>query len=135
MEVEVRIPEFVEVLREVTEEASYDSYLLASELQKKGRYHHPTRRVPRGQGEKEVAEVLATLERQASAKKFARKLMSSVRNGGETAAAPGIRPCHPCRTINPQEHSTRRARRAAARDPTDGKTQHKYKRRYFVQNF
>ena len=37
MDAEVRIPHFVDVLREVTEEQSYDSYLLASELQKKAR--------------------------------------------------------------------------------------------------
>lgn len=82
MEVEVRIPEFVEVLREVTEEASYDSYLLASELQKKVDTTIRPDECRGDRAEKEVAEVLATLERQASAKKFARKLMSSVRNGG-----------------------------------------------------
>ena len=56
--------------------------------------------------------------------------MAPTTTAGETAAAPRVRPCQPCRTINPQEHSTRRAREAAARD---GETQHK--RRHFVYVF
>jgi len=68
MESDVRIPPFVDVLREVTQQPSYDSYLLASELAKQvGTAAPRPHESPSLRVEKQISSVLASLEEQASA--------------------------------------------------------------------
>ena len=108
MEGDVRIPEFVSILREVTEEPSYDSYLLASELARKvsRAVDSPRDFSQELKVERQMSDALNTLEKEAASSKFratstAARFAARLKGrspssfgdgaGGDGAASPGGR--------------------------------------------